>query len=89
MGAVAACRAADVDTVHVTFEKQCAPCQVQVFVDDAWQTVAKIEDDLARRTVRRFSPVMTNKLRLLFDEPSSNAAICELRVYFERSHAER
>ncbi len=81
--------ATDVDTLHVTFERQCAACQVQVFEGDAWRTVAKIEDDPARRTVCRFSPVKTDRLRLLLDEPSPATAACELRVYADRSDPER
>jgi hypothetical protein len=76
-------KAAEIDTVHVTFEQQCAACVLQVFANDAWRAVANIEDDTARRTVRHFSPVKTNKLRLLFDKPSPTAAVCELRVYRE------
>jgi len=72
---------AEVDTVHVTFERQCAGCQVQVFASDAWQTVAEIESDTTRRVVRQFSHVKTDKVRLLFDKPSPNAAVCEVRVY--------
>jgi hypothetical protein len=79
---------APVDTVHVTFERQCAACQVQVFANDAWQTVATIENDMARRTVLRFSSVKTDKLRLLFDKPSPNTAVCEVRVYCAQNHSE-
>ena len=74
---------AEVDTVHVTFERQCAASQVQVFAGDVWRTVAKIKNGTARRTVCDFSPVRTDKLRLLFDKPPPNAAVCELRVYCE------
>ena len=56
---------------------------MQVFVSDAWQTVTDIDDDMTRRTVRQFSPVETDRLRLLFDRPSSTAAVCEVRVYRE------
>jgi len=72
---------AEVDTVQVTFERQCAACQVQVFASDAWQTVAEIESDTTRRAIRQFSLVKTDKVRLLFDKPSPNAAVCEVRVY--------
>jgi hypothetical protein len=74
-------KAAEVDTVHVTFERQCAACQVQVFVGDQWQTVSDIEDNITRRIVRQFPPVKTDKLRLVFDEPGPNTAVCEWRVY--------
>jgi hypothetical protein len=76
-------RATEVNTVHVTFERQCAACQVQVHQDGAWQNVAQIEDGTDRRTVRGFSPVKTDKLRLLFDKPSPSAAVCEVRLYCE------
>jgi len=72
---------AEIDTVHVTFEQQCASCYVQVLVSDAWQTVAEIESNTNRRVVRQFSPMKTGKVRLLFDKPSPNAAVCEVRVY--------
>jgi hypothetical protein len=72
-----------VNTVHITFERQCAPCQLQVPAGDTWQTVENIENDTVRRIVCQFSPVVTDKLRLLFDKPSPNVAVCELRVYCE------
>ena len=69
--------------MHVTFERQCAACQVQVLVGDEWRTVLQIEDGTDRRTVRDFSPVKTDRLRLLCDKPSPSAAVCEMRVYCE------
>lgn len=76
-------KTAEVDTVHLTFETECASCRIQVLKNDAWQTVASIQPGEARRTVRHFSPVKTDKLRLLFDLPSQSAAVCEVRMYRE------
>ena len=79
----------DVDTVHVTFEKECTDCLVQAMENNAWRTVASIATDSARRTVRHFSPVKTDTLRLLFDEPSQQTAVCEIRLYCERTQTEK
>ncbi|NQU23140.1 MAG: FAD-dependent oxidoreductase [Candidatus Nealsonbacteria bacterium] len=73
--------AAEVDTVHLTFEQQCASCRVQVRQNDAWRTVATIQRGAARRTAQHFSPVKTDKLRVLFDQPSQIDAVCEIRMY--------
>ena len=75
--------AAEVDTVHLTFEKACAFCQVQVLQNGTWKTLADIEPSEARRTVRHFSPVKIDKLRVLFDNRSPLSAVCEVRVYHE------
>jgi len=80
--------AVEVDTVHVTFEKACTASRVQVLQSDEWRTVAEIESDAARRTVRRFAPVKTDKLRLLFEKSSQLNAVCEMRMYCERSRSE-
>lgn len=81
-------KTSDVDTIHVTFERECTACQVQVLENNAWKTVAHIETSPARRTVRQFTPVKTDTLRLLFDGPSQRVAVCEVRVYCERKHTE-
>jgi hypothetical protein len=72
------------ETLHVTFEQQCVACQVQVFADDVWRTVATIEDAPTRRMVLRFAPVKADRLRLLFEKTPVNVAVCEVRVYHER-----
>ena len=74
---------AEINTVHVTFERQCAACQLQVFARGAWQTVAQIANSTARRTALQFPPVKTDRMRLLFDKSLPNVAVCELRVYCE------
>jgi len=75
---------AAVDTVHVTFEEKCTACQIQAMENNAWRTVGNIETDSARRTARHFLPVKTDTLRLLFDAPSQQIAVCEIRLYCER-----
>ncbi len=80
-------KAAAVDTVHLTFEKACATCRVQILQNGAWKTVADIGRSEARRTVRHFAPVETDKLRVLFDRPSPPSAVCEVRVYREQEYA--
>ena len=80
-------KAAKVDTVHLTFQQQCASCRVQVSRDDAWRTVANIQRGEARRTVRHFSPAKIDKLRVLFDKPSPLSAVCEVRMYHEQKYA--
>jgi len=72
---------ASVDTVHVTFERECTGCQVQVSENKSWRTVSSVERNTARRIVLHFPPSTTDKLRLLFDEPSQLTAVCEVRVY--------
>jgi len=80
-------KAAEINAVHVTFEKECDAGQVQVDQDGGWETVATIEKSTARRVVLRFSNVKTEKLRLLFGEASERAAVCEIRLYCEESPA--
>jgi len=82
-------RAATVDTVHVTFRAASDDCRVEVLEGETWKTVATIERGRARRTVLQFSPVKTDKLRLLLDNPSQQTAVCEVRIYHEgvRSYA--
>ncbi len=77
-------KAAEVDTVHVTFEKELSPAVVQVFTGGAWRTIASIQSNPpARRGEYHFSPVKIEKLRVLFDKPSKPCAICEVRMYRE------
>lgn len=71
----------EINTVHVTFERQCTDCSIQVYERQDWTTVAKIAEGQKRRIVCEFAPVVTDKVRLLFDERSHNAAICEVRIY--------
>ncbi len=79
-------KATVVDTVHVIFESECETSQVQVLENDTWRTVANIEANPARRTVLRFSSVKIDRLRLLFDKPSQQTAVCEMRIYFTQEN---
>jgi hypothetical protein len=76
-----------IDTVHVTFERQSADCELQFEQGGDWTTAARIAGSEARRTVCRFTPVETSRIRLLFDKPSAQTAVCEIRVYCEGSGA--
>lgn len=79
---------ADVNAVRVTFEGAGTQSRVQILENDAWRTVANIDSAAPRRTVHRFSPVRTDRLRLLFDKPSPKTAVCEIRVYSERKQSQ-
>ncbi len=72
---------AEVASVHVTFEKASAPCQVQVLSGDAWQTVASLAQGAPRRVALAVAPVRAEAVRLLFLETPMPVAVCEVRVY--------
>jgi hypothetical protein len=67
------------NTVHVTQLERC-PLTVEVRLDDAWKTVARISDDRFRRNVLALDDVATTRIRVVLAEPR---AVSEIRVYRE------
>jgi len=57
--------------------------EVQVLVNDAWQSVASVKDNYQRRRVHVFEPVTTAALRVHATAVNGidHARICEVRAY--------
>ena len=76
-------KAAEIDTVHLTFENHPTAVQVQIASDDGWTTV-ETGPMTRRRNVLRFPSIQTDKVRLFFTNGASRPAVCEVRLYHDR-----
>jgi hypothetical protein len=72
-------KAAEVSRVHVTFESKAVACAVEAWRDGKWAKVGKITAGAPRRSVVRFDPVKTDRIRLMSESPA--VVVCEMRVY--------
>jgi len=77
-------RAAIIDTIHITFEKTVVDCHISAWSNGSWKTVTNVAGNKSRRCVLGFEPVDTDKIRLIFEKPTSPPAICEVRLYYEQ-----
>lgn len=74
------------DTVHVAFQSQelrADAFRLEVFRDNAWQTIANVTGNFARRRVLSVKPTTAAKLRLVVTEAPEGMGVCEIRVYDE------
>jgi hypothetical protein len=73
-------------TVHVSFQTRTdrgVDFNVQAMVDGGWKSVAEVRGNTDRRRVLGFSPVQTDKIRLVLLETAGNVGVCEVRLYRE------
>ncbi|RKY06581.1 MAG: hypothetical protein DRP66_08515 [Planctomycetota bacterium] len=72
-----------IDTIHATFEEQCADFAVEAFVKNSWKQIAAVRGRKDRRVVIRFEPVNTDRIRLTATGANSRFVLCEVRLYRE------
>ena len=56
---------------------------VQAMVDGGWKCVAEVRGNADRRRVLGFSPVQTDKIRLVLLGTAGNVGVCGIRLYRE------
>ena len=77
-----------INSAHISFEDAenlTVDFAVEVRVAGSWRTVANIVRNQSRRCVLNFEPVKTDKIRLVITNILGRLAVCEVRLYNERT----
>ncbi len=73
----------DINTIHVTFEEQCADFRVEAYIKDSWTQIGQVTGNRDRRVVLRVDPVHTKQIRLVATGTLQRFVLCEVRLYAE------